>query len=437
MLTPYFRNGGMIGVTLDFATTDRYVLGGSTGADITFVDSTSTVNSTTLTLPTGLQQDDMVLVVSASDTNLTPMAPTGYTTIYDERPGSTGAMAAYKFMGSTPDTQVTGLSAEARAPYLAMVFRGVDTTNPLDVPFTEIATAGTGMPDPPSITTVTDGCMIVGVGHLDDDNITATAPAGYSLGGTQSGTTNGATVMAAYLLQSTAGPEDPGVFGGGGNDQNEARTIALRPGVTVELGNFKNSGIWDVTGVLASIIAGGSTPSYELGLTPSLFSVTGTNDAWTQQTVDISGYPGATVRLVFRYQNGDSFIGDIQLDQIDLDGNVYSFENQTHSFETSSQDNSATYAGVSWSALTVTENLDGYWQVDQGGTPSNNTGRTDAADGSYYVYAETSAPADQAGYNFWLRSPEIVLGSSPTLTFFEARNGAGIGTLDVFLEVIA
>ena len=178
-------------------------------------------------------------------------------------------------------------------------------------------------------------------------------------------------------------------------------------------------------------------PSYELGLTTSLLTVSGTNDAWTQQTVDVSGYAGATARLVFRYQNGDSFTGDIQLDQIDLDGNIYSFENQTHSFETSSQDDSATYAGVNWSNLTVTENLDGYWQVDQNGTPSNNTGRTDAADGSYYVYAETSSPANVAGYNFWLRSSEIVLGGSPTLTFFEARNGDGIGTLDVHLDVTA
>ena len=180
-----------------------------------------------------------------------------------------------------------------------------------------------------------------------------------------------------------------------------------------------------------------TAPPYELGLTTSLLTVSGTNDAWTQQTVDVSGYAGATARLVFRYQNGDSFTGDIQLDQINLDGNIYSFENQTHSFETSSQDDSATYAGVNWSNLTVTENLDGYWQVDQNGTPSGNTGRTDAADGSYYVYAETSSPANVAGYNFWLRSPEIVLGGSPTLTFFEARNGAGIGTLDVHLDVIA
>jgi hypothetical protein len=140
---------------------------------------------------------------------------------------------------------------------------------------------------------------------------------------------------------------------------------------------------------------------------------------------------------VFRYQNGGDFTGDIQLDQIDLDGNVYSFENQTHSFETSSVDDSSTYAGVSWSNLTVTENLDGYWQVDQNGTPSNNTGRTDAANGSYYVYAETSSPANANGYNFWLRSPEITLSGSPTLTFFEARNGAAIGTLDVHLDVIS
>ena len=113
-----------------------------------------------------------------------------------------------------------------------------------------------------------------------------------------------------------------------------------------------------------------------------------------------------------------------------------SFENATHSFQTSTND-TGTYASISWANLAVESGNTGAWQVNQGGTPSNNTGRTDAADGTYYVYFEASAPADQAGYNGWLRSPEITLGSTPTLTFSEARNGANIGSLDVYLEVIA
>lgn len=174
-----------------------------------------------------------------------------------------------------------------------------------------------------------------------------------------------------------------------------------------------------------------------LGLSESLLTITGTNNAWTQQTVDISAYANSTVRLVFRYQNGNGFNGDIQIDDINIDGNTYSFENQTHSFQTSTS-NISVYENVVWSNVAVEQGNNGAWQVDTGGTPSNNTGRSDAADGSYYVYAETTSPANTLGYNIWLRSPEIILGSAPLLlTFSEARNGANIGTLDIHLEVIA
>jgi hypothetical protein len=178
---------------------------------------------------------------------------------------------------------------------------------------------------------------------------------------------------------------------------------------------------------------GGTQP---MGLSGVLFTVAGTSNAWTQQSVEIAAYAGATVRPVFRYQNGNGFEGDIQLDAIALDGTLYSFEAQTHGFQTSNADDSATYDGVSWTDLQIQEDQRGVWQVNQGATPSNNTGRSDAADGSYYVYVESSSPADASGYTTWLRGPERTLGPAPTFTFFEARAGGDIGTLDVFLEVV-
>ena len=168
-----------------------------------------------------------------------------------------------------------------------------------------------------------------------------------------------------------------------------------------------------------------------------MLQISGTNDAWTTQTVDISAYANETVRLVFRFVNTQGgFASDLQIDNIQLDGTTYSFENETHSFETSNADNEGDYTLVSWTNLAVQEDARGLWQVDQGGTPSNNTGRTDADAGTYYVYAETSSPADAAGYTIWLRSPQVTLGASPTLQFAEARTGADMGQLDVYLEVI-
>lgn len=202
-------------------------------------------------------------------------------------------------------------------------------------------------------------------------------------------------------------------------------------------GNKKNSGIWDLAAVYDSIV---SQPQYALGLTPSLLTISGQLNAWTQQTVDISAYASATVRLVFRYVNtGGSFTSDIQLDLINLDGNTYSFENQTHSFETSDATNynGIDYTSVNFQNVGVSSNLNGFWQVDSGGTPSGSTGRTDAQDGTFYIYFESSGAGATANFTSWLRSPQITLGTTPTLTFYEARLGASIGQLDVYLEVIS
>ena len=179
--------------------------------------------------------------------------------------------------------------------------------------------------------------------------------------------------------------------------------------------------------------------SYDLGLTPILDTVSGQNNAWSQRTVDVSGYAGATVRPVFRYLNGSSFRGDIQLDQIVIGGTTSSFESSADSYQRSNTgSNTATYSSVPWEAVS-TAGSNGEWKRDSGGTPSGNTGRTDAAAGSFYLFAETSGGGG-VGNNayFWLRGPAVTLDSSnPVFTYYEARYGASIGTLDVYLDVIS
>ena len=176
--------------------------------------------------------------------------------------------------------------------------------------------------------------------------------------------------------------------------------------------------------------------SYSVGFSSSLDTVSGQNGSWSQRTIDISTYAQATVRLVFHYTNGDNdFTGDLQLDEIALDGTTYSFESTSDNFETSGNDES-TYGSVSWISV-ATNTTEGRWNRDSGGTPSSNTGLSSASDGSFYLYAETSSPANTNGYNFWLRSPQVTRSSSPTLTYYEARSGASIGTLNVYLDVIS
>jgi hypothetical protein len=195
------------------------------------------------------------------------------------------------------------------------------------------------------------------------------------------------------------------------------------PEVLTELKYTDIKGIWDLgyTALLPNS-SGGAGPA--LGLSESLFNISGTNDAWVQRTVSLAPYAGTTGRIVFRYVSGNGFTGDIQLDLI----NGTSFENTGNSYQTSINMETS-YESVSWNTLLVGTTIR-RWNVDQGGTPSSGTGRTDAAGGSYYVYAETS-PGDPNTY-FWLRSPELTAPTS--FTFYEARNGSAIGTLDVYFD---
>lgn len=211
-------------------------------------------------------------------------------------------------------------------------------------------------------------------------------------------------------------------------------------GTTVSLNDTDVRGLVSIsTGEIAlDDFYGASASTVEEGLSDSLDSISGTSDAWLTRTVDVSDYAGSEVRLVFGYTNGSqgtSYQGDIQLDDIRLDGTTYSFENTGHSWQTTTSDTQiANYSTASFSTLS-TGTTTNRWNVDSGGTPSGSTGRTDADAGSYYVYAETSSSA--AGRGYVLRSPAVTLGSSPTLSYAVARKGNNIGALNVYLDVIS
>ena len=201
---------------------------------------------------------------------------------------------------------------------------------------------------------------------------------------------------------------------------------------------FDNGGIIGQTMDFASTeqyVLGTQTGTSEpLGLSNSLETVSGQVDAWTQHNIDISSFSKGQVYIVFRYVSGTSYTGDIQLDAINIDGTLYSFESDSDGFTESASTNTTNYGSVTWQAV-PTGTSAGHWNRDSGGTPSGSTGRSDAASGSYYVYAETSSGGNP-NYTFWLRSPLITLSDTATLSYYEARYGATIGTLDVFIDVV-
>ena len=171
------------------------------------------------------------------------------------------------------------------------------------------------------------------------------------------------------------------------------------------------------------------------GLTSELFTIKNQNNAWTQRTINVSRYANKTARAVFRYINkNNSELADLQLDLVVLSGTTYSFENTGESFQTTTTD-TRSYLSATWTNVAVAT-TNGRWNADTGGTPTTNAARTDAAGGTYYVYAETSGIGVADDYNFWLRSPAVALGASPTFTFYEARAGAGTGELYVYLDIV-
>ena len=255
-MEPYTRNGSIIGKVMDFGATDQYVIGETTGpATIELVATTGRVSSqpasSTLTLPSGLEPGDLVIVATASDGGV-PSYPSGYTS-GQQLSSSVDGMWAYKFMSDPVDTVVSGLDSSTTDTHIAIAFRGVDQSNPLDVSSPSLNTGGSGSPNPPAITTSTNGAVVVALGFLDDDQIASSLgpPSGYTFAAASDSSSRGATMMSAYKTVTTAGTEDPGTFNTSSDDWGAA-TLALRPGTAPIpiYGNKKNSGIWDLQSVL-------------------------------------------------------------------------------------------------------------------------------------------------------------------------------------------
>ena len=216
---------------------------------------------------------------------------------------------------------------------------------------------------------------------------------------------------------------------------NENHTIRFRSGSTS--GTIQASQtltVQDTSQDPPPPAGGGSTLSGVLLTRSGQYSTT----SWENNiSIDLSSYVGSTGRLVFYYESDTSFRGDLQLDNINLNGTTYTFASSNDGFETTSVDTNsagsettAHYESLSFSSVPTSTN--GYtWNRDAGGTPSSSTGLAVDASGSstgYYLYPETSIthPA-----SYWLRSPEVTL-TTGTCSISCARYGSNIGTLKVY-----
>jgi hypothetical protein len=188
-------------------------------------------------LPGSPVENDIVILALACDSNLIDDGPSTPDYVVIEQASHTlpGNYLGFKILGATPDSSVDILQAlSSMQGGIIQVWRGVDTTTPIDATRT-VVTGFSGSPNPPAYEPVTDGALVFAVGFLDDDDDAAnvTAPSGYTnlLAGDTGQADNfvGATVMIASKELATAAPENPAAFGTS-SDAWRAVTFALRPG---------------------------------------------------------------------------------------------------------------------------------------------------------------------------------------------------------------
>ena len=207
--------------------------------------------TTTVTLPLGMTQDDLILVAYAIGDNdsvdfVMTMTTAGYTKVVDIRADDTQDVdmgVFWKIMGATTETTAMcgGLGgADAAVAAVVMVFRGVDTGTPMDVSPTTAIASGSSSPNPPSIDhgnpsgvwTVIAGAS----GHTLAGAGTYTFPTGYTTNAIDRGQddTSDVTVGIGYNI-APADPEDPAVMTHSGANSTTfawcAATMALRPAV--------------------------------------------------------------------------------------------------------------------------------------------------------------------------------------------------------------
>ena len=188
---------------------------------------------------------------------------------------------------------------------------------------------------------------------------------------------------------------------------------------------------------------------YEVTL---LQTLSGQYSSWGYYSVNMAAYAGQTGRLVFHYTNGTvstSYRGDLQFDDVQIDGTQWNFENTGDNWVTSyttigttgpfDPSTPATYNSnirnhipvLPITASTLSSNTSYRCNSDSGGTSSTYTGLSYAGTGSYYMYFETSGSAN--GQPFTASSPLKTLSSSVgNMSYKCGRYGSNIGTLRVY-----
>jgi hypothetical protein len=208
----------------------------------------SGVNVTALTypvtLPPGLIPGDLVIVASAAvheyARSTTVYTPDGYNLISqlyanDTRDASFSLM--WKIMGETPDTIINVRGAQSNyygSGTVVQVWRNVDQTNPLDVAPVTATGINASTPNPPVITPVTPGAVVLTAvaATAGSGGTTLTPPAGTENHTALKCTDSGSITIGVASLSWESGEVDLPAWAASASTTSDswcAFTLALRP----------------------------------------------------------------------------------------------------------------------------------------------------------------------------------------------------------------
>lgn len=230
------------------------------------------------------QDGDIVVVSFMVPERPATLSVTGYTSLAnidssDSDP--TSMWCGYKIMTSTPDTTLTiNTSVEVNKYVAVHVWRGIDAGNPIDATTTTATGINTSVSNPPSITPVTEGAVILAVGaaaYRESLSVTS-APSGYSNLSVSDGDA-GAGIKGYSAISSNSwsgsGAEDPGSYSVTPINSRSAwcaATVALRPNLGEEFSISETLALTETTTAIRGRLF---TVAETLGLTETVTALKG------------------------------------------------------------------------------------------------------------------------------------------------------------------
>jgi hypothetical protein len=190
----------------------------------------ATATSVNPAKPTGLADLDVLVAVQNVDANETITAPAGWTACLTQaQTGSQTMNAWYRAIASAagePSTYAFGGPGSVARRATILCYSGVDNVTPMDVTGSISPNASSTVVHAISITTLTDGAVVVWAGGYDSSTFTVTKPAATTLRDA------GATLYRlclADLAMPTAGATGSQDGSAGTARANVGLMVALRP----------------------------------------------------------------------------------------------------------------------------------------------------------------------------------------------------------------